>query len=127
LGSHFGYPKKNKINKIFKHKSSKYKHEKKCAKLDLKIEYKKLKQELEETKQKLTSIFNPTDLVSFMTENKDIIKQPININPTNNNNTNNKTVNLAGIKYAKEYYHKAPLIINKLYSSYYTLLYYIIH
>ena len=52
-------------NKIFKHKSSKYKHEKKCVKLDLKIEYKKLKQELEETKQKLTSLFNSVDLVSF--------------------------------------------------------------
>ena len=50
-------------DKSFKHKSSKSRHEKECDKSNFEIENIKLKQELEETKHKLTSMFNPSDLV----------------------------------------------------------------
>jgi len=97
-------------DKSFKHKSSKSRHEKECDKSNFEIENIKLKQELEETKHKLTSMFNPSDLVSYINEGKIDKDQPIHIH-NYNNITNKKTINLTGIKYAKEYYPKAPLLI----------------
>ena len=80
----------------------------------LKQNTKKLKQELEETKQKLTSIFNSSDLVSYINTERLDNDLPFNININNiTNNNNKKTINLTGIKYAKEYYPKAPLLINQ--------------
>jgi len=97
-------------NKTYSTYSNRAKHERICKNKDNTII--KLKQELEETKQKLTSIFNPSDLVSYINEGKIDKDQPIHIhNNIINNNTNKKTINLTGIKYAKEYYPKAPLLI----------------
>ena len=95
-------------NKTYSTYSNRAKHERICKNKDNTII--KLKQELEETKQKLTSIFNPSDLVSYINEGKIDKDQPIHIH-NYNNITNKKTINLTGIKYAKEYYPKAPLLI----------------
>lgn len=108
-------------DKVYSTYSNRARHEKNCTKSDLEKENKKLKEELKETKQKLSSMFNPTDLVSFMTNNNDVITQPVHIHQHINNNTSNvtnnygnkKTVNISGFRYAKENYNQAPLLIHQ--------------
>ena len=110
-----------KCGKVQSSYSNRKRHESICTGFNLAEENKKLKEELKETKQKLSSMFNPTDLVSFMTNNNDVITQPVHIHQHISNNTSNvtnnygnkKTVNISGFRYAKENYNQAPLLIHQ--------------
>ena len=97
-----------KCDKVQSSYSNRKRHEFKC-----KEENNKLKEENKKLKEKMSIMFNPSDLVSYINEGKINKDQPIHIhnNIINNNNTNKKTINLTGIKYAKEYYPRAPLLI----------------